>query len=57
MTACGQCQGSECSNAMENYDSRNDDDNDDDDDNNDDDGADSSEHDDYRNIFEQLLDF
>ena len=48
MTACGQCQGSECSNAMENYDSRNDDDNDndDDDDNNDDDGADSSEHDD-----------
>lgn len=52
MTACGQCQGSECSNAMENYDSSNDDDNDDD--NNDDDGADSSEEDD---IFEQLLDF
>ena len=51
MTACGQCQGSECSNAMENYDSSNDDDNDDDD------GVDSSEEDDYGNIFKQLLNF
>ena len=45
MTACGQCQGSECSNAMESYQSSDDGDEDYDDDDDDD------------NIFERLLDF
>jgi len=52
MTACGQCQGSECSNAMANHESSdyrdaNDHDND----------SEDSENDGYKNIFEELLDF
>ena len=42
MTACGQCQGLECSNAKEDYDLS-------------DDGDENSEDDDIRNIFEELL--